>query len=177
VLDAGGDYFRGLVALGIAYGLWRAMRAMSSEFEQTGVRPTLYLLLVILVAPPALGWLIRHLLYPWMRRVRMLRAVLRGEDRLFAEFTPDSRRGFPVALLNWPNDSVRSFCVVTATYPDLEPGREVATVFVPGAPDPRRGKLRVVHLDELEIIDWTLTECLRLHVTCGTHSRGLLHRP
>ena len=41
----------------------------------------------------------------------------------------------------------------------------------------RRGALRVVALEDLEIIDWSLTECLRLHISCGSHSPGHLHRP
>ena len=124
-----------------------------------------------------LGLLARQLLYPLMARNKTLRCVLRGEQRLVKEFAPDSRRGFPVALINWPNDRVRSYCVVTATYPGSEPNSEFATVFIPETPDVRKGLLRVVSFDELEIVDWTLTECLRLHVTCGSQSPGRLHKP
>ena len=177
LLDGAAHYFRGLVVLGICYGLWRALGEISSSFEQVGIRPTLFLLLGVVLVPPVLGWLIGRVLYPWMRRVRMLRALVQGEERFFTEFAPDSRRGFPVALVNWPNERVRSIGVITATYLGPESNRELAAVFLPGIPDLRRGSLRIVPLDELEVIDWSLTDCLRLHATCGTQSPEFLHEP
>ena len=176
LLEAGKSYIRGLVALVIAYGLWRAIEGLPARLEHHGLQPTLSLLLAILVVPLVLGWLIGRLLYPTARRVRLLRAVLRGEERFFAEIAPDSRRGFPVVLVSWPNERIRSFGVVTATYPGSEPGGDLATVFLPGCPNLRRGRLWCVPVDELEFIDWNLTECLRLHITYGTHSPGALHK-
>ena len=176
LLEAGQSYIRGLLALIIAYGLWRAIEAVPAWLEQHDVQPTPTLLLAILVVPLVLGWVIWRVLYPWARRVRLFRAVLRGEERFFAEFAPDSRRGFPVALVSWPNERIRSFGVVTATYPGPEPGHELATVFLPGGPNVRRGRLWCVPVNELEFIDWNLTECLRLHLSYGTHSPGALHK-
>ena len=130
------------------------------------------LVLAILIVPPILGWLVGRLIYPWMRRFHGLRAMLRGEERFFTEIAPDSRRGFPVALVNWPTETVRSFCIITATYPDPESNREFATVFIPGTPNLRRGRFQFVRVDELEIIDWTLTDVLQLYTTLGMHSPG-----
>ena len=176
VLRIGENYTRGLLILGVSYLLWRGLRALSARFDQFGGQSMLLLVLVVLALPPVVGWLTRHLIYPWMRRIHLLRAVLRGEERFFAEFAPDSRRGFPVALLNWPSEKIRAPCVITATYPGPEPGREYAAVFVPGSPDIRRGAVRIVPVEDLEIIDWTMAECLRVNLTCGTHSPGYLRK-
>ena len=176
VLMTGEDYIRGLIGLAIVYVLWKAYLSVSVEIEQLSGLSNRYILLIILFVPVLLGWSLRKFFYPFMKRFRTLRSVLRGEERFIKEFSMDERKGFPVALVNWPTEEVRAYCVIAATYPGIRQNQELATVFIPKTPDVTKGYLRVVSLDELEIIDWTLAECMRLHVTYGSQSPSKLVR-
>ena len=90
------------------------------------------------------------------------------ESRLATELRPDEEHGFRIALINFPNPSIRTLGVVTETYRDPETDAQLASVFLPGTPDPNRGALRVVAVEDLVFIDWTLKDLIRYHATFGS---------
>ena len=70
------------------------------------------------------------------------------EDRLVTELALDDRRGYPVVLVNWPNERIRSLGLVTATIAGKDKGSEFAAVFIPrGSGYGLKGYTRVVNVE------------------------------
>jgi uncharacterized membrane protein len=61
-------------------------------------------------------------------------------------------------LVNSPNPKLRSVAVVTATFKEAAGDRELAAVYLHGTPNPSRGALRVVAIEDLTFTGWTLDD-------------------
>jgi hypothetical protein len=97
-------------------------------------------------------------------------AVRRMQDRMFAAVEPGESRGDRVAMVAWPNPTVRTLVLVTATFSDVDSGGKLAAVYLPGTPDPGKGAMKVVPVDDLTFIDWTVEDLLDFHYTFGSSS-------
>jgi uncharacterized membrane protein len=124
---------------------------------------------ILTFVPWALGLVMERLLVVRLfQRQRGVQAFRQLEQRLSAEFHPDDVHAYRVALIGWPSATVRSLGVVTATFREPETDRELAAVYLPGTPDPSKGWLRVLAVDDLVFTDWTLRDIGRFHVTFGS---------
>jgi hypothetical protein len=103
-----------------------------------------------------------------LRGHRGWRAVERMEKRLATELRPDKEQGFRIALIDYPSSSTRTLAVVTETYLEPETDRQLASVYLPGTPDPTKGWLRIVAVEDLVFVDWTLRHLIRYHATFGS---------
>jgi hypothetical protein len=121
----------------------------------------------LIIVPWALGGM-------WGRALRALRsnrgwrAFERMEDRLATELRPDEVHGFRIALVNFPTESNRTLGVVPDTHEEPGTGRELASVYLPGTPDPTKGSLRVVAAEDLVFVDWSLKDLIRYYATFGS---------
>jgi uncharacterized membrane protein len=122
------------------------------------------LVLVPLAAGRAADFLLRA-----FRGRRDVETVRRLQDRLFAEVEPGDSRGYRVAMVAWPNPTVRTLALVTATFSDAD-GGELAALYLPGTPDPAKGALKVGPVDDLTFIDWTVEDLWDFHATFGSAS-------
>ena len=122
---------------------------------------------LLLLIPLAAGWLARILLKSMQGR-RNVEALQVMQEKLFAEVSEGKTRGFPVALVNWPNEGFRSLEVITSTFKESEGGRELAGIYVPGTPDPTSGTLKVVAIEDLTMTEWSIENLTDFHVTFGS---------
>jgi len=122
---------------------------------------------LLLIIPLAAGWLARILLKT-MKGRRNVEALQVMQEKLFAEVAKGDSRGFPVAFVDWPNPGFRSLGVITSTFKEVEGGRELASIYLPGTPDPTSGMLRVVATEDLTMTEWTIENLTDFHVTFGS---------
>ena len=122
---------------------------------------------LLLIIPLAAGWLARILLKT-MKGRRNVEALQVMQEKLFAEVAKGDSRGFPVAFVDWPNPGFRSLGVITSTFKEVEGGRELASIYLPGTPDPTSGMLRVVAIEDLAMTEWTIENLTDFHVTFGS---------
>ncbi len=62
---------------------------------------------------------------------------------------------------------VKTFAVLSDVYQPSHGNEELASVYIPGTPDPSNGFLRVVPTDKLVYVDWALKDLLRYHLSFG----------
>jgi len=126
-------------------------------------------LLLLLIVPLAAGWL-GGILLKFMDGRRNVQALRTMQEKLFAEVKEGSSREFPVVLANTPNANVRSLAVVTSRFKEASGDRELAAVYLPGTPDPTRGTLRIIAVEELTFTEWSVENLTDFHVTFGSLS-------
>ena len=130
-------------------------------------------LALLFLLPLPLGWVQQNLLRKIFERTRPTRALGRMEDRLIAELSLDDRRGYPVVLVDVPNETVRSLGLVTATIAGKDTGSEFAAVFLPRGPGyGLKGSMRIVNVKDLDYTDWSLQAFLQHHLSYGSSSPG-----
>ncbi|MFW2405291.1 MAG: hypothetical protein ACN4GT_11040 [Gammaproteobacteria bacterium] len=127
--------------------------------------------------PLVIGWLGATVVSPVVRKLFHIGGTGKWEERMVRELAPDSQRGFPVVLVPWPSATVRTFALLTDTYEQSEAGGALASVFIPGTPDPSSGFLRVVPVDELVYTAWGMKDLLRYHATYGATGPKLFADP
>ena len=96
------------------------------------------------------------------------------ETKLATELRSDEKRGYRVALVNWPAADARTLGLVVGDMSDPESGRELAAVYLPGTPDPTKGAIRIIAKEDLQMTDWGLSDLSRFHVTFGSASPDLV---
>ena len=124
---------------------------------------------LLVVIPLVVGLLAEFLLHSLQGR-RNVEALQTMQKKLFAELAPGDSRGFPVALVDFPRPELRSVAVVTATFKEAAGDRELAAIYLPGTPDPTKGALRIVAVEDLTFTDWSLDDLTDFHITFGSVS-------
>ena len=127
---------------------------------------------LVFIGPWVIGILTRLILRRFLRR-RGVKAYEQMEQKLATELAPDRNRGYRVGLINFPTAHTRSLGVVTATFQEPGTDRELASVYVPGTPDPTRGSLYTVAAGDVTLTSWTLNDLTRYHLTFGSASPDL----
>ncbi|MGB5162352.1 MAG: hypothetical protein WBO53_18830 [Thermoanaerobaculia bacterium] len=130
------------------------------------------LVVVALIVVPMAAGIVAQFLLGYLKGRNGSNALLQMQEKLFAEIEPGDERGYQVALLAWPNPQVRTLALVTTTFEESATGRQLAAVYLPGTPDPTKGSIKVVALDDLTLIGWTLDNVTSFHLTFGSVSPG-----
>lgn len=172
-------YLRGLLVVLAILLVWYLLDAVWSQLENIVADPEIAtaVLVSVFLLPLPLGWVQHNLLRKVFERKRSTRALGRMEDRLVAELAADDRHGYPVVLVNFPNDKIRSLGLVTATIAGKEHGTEFAAVFLPRGPGHgMKGNIRIINVEELEYTDWDLRVFLQHQMTHGSSSPGHLDK-
>jgi len=133
-----------------------------------GVKIVLQMTLLVLV-PLALGLLAEFLLRSLQGR-RDVQALQTMQEKLYAEYAPGESRGFPVALVDYPNAKLRSLAVITATFKESHSDRDLAAIYLPRTSDPTKGALRIVAVEDLTFTEWSLDDFTDFHLSFGSVS-------
>jgi hypothetical protein len=157
-------YLRGWLAIIVLVLLARAiteaysrvsvwLEPLLTSYETTAPNAALTAAILVFV-PWALGSAIELLLFGRaFRQQRSLRAFRRMESRLTTELRPDRAHGYRVAVTDFSNAKIRALCVIGATFSKPDTGRELAAIHLLGTPDPTKGAMRIVAVDELTLTD------------------------
>ncbi len=172
-------YLRGFLLIVVVYLIARAIGEAYLRVE-AGVEPffrsftsavpnTVGALAILVLGPWALGRITELFLAGRLfQRQRGLRAYQQMERRLTTELKADSHHGYRVALVNFPNADNRSLGLIVAELEEPGTGRELAAVFLPKTPDPSKGSIQVVAIEDLQLTDWDLSDLFRFHITFGS---------
>ena len=141
-----------------------------------GTELTAAAVLSIILLPFLFGWLGSRVVNPLLASWDTVRGIRPWAARIVDELTPGAGRGFPVVLVPWPNKEFRSLAILANTYMASDGETEMATVYMPGAPDPTKGgSIRVINIDQLEYTDWTISDVFRTCMTFGATGPQMFH--
>ena len=124
-------------------------------------------IILLVLIPLIAGWLAGILLKSMQGR-RNAESLQTMQKKLFVEVAQGDSRGFPVALVNWPNANCRTLGVITSTFKESRGDRELAAIYLPGTPDPTSGALRVVAVEDLTVTEWSIDGLTNFHGTFGS---------
>jgi len=164
------DYLRGLAVVAVAAAIWFGLQSVANRLpvDLTNAASMAVALVLMVVVPLVAGRLLR-LIDPWLSRNRTVRALNRAEEGVLVELAPGPDSPHPVVLANWPSAQTRSLAIVTATYAGAD-GKRYAAIYLPGAPNPSVGSVRVVAWEDVEVTSWTVNELLAFNVSYGAVS-------
>lgn len=130
-------------------------------------RPALAVAAVLLL-PVSVGWIVGDLLLPRLSRWRGARSFFAFQEQLVTELAPDAARGYAIVIVDWPSSEIGTLGVLGSS--TKHPGRdeEFAAVFMPKAPDPTKGDIRMVSRSAIHITDWTLRDFWSFQLSLGT---------
>ena len=168
-------YTRGILGLivialvvRLLWAIWPAEAVdLGSEWLSGGADRWVLAGLGILILPPLVGWAAGTLIRPLLLRHRGLRPILQAEEDLVTEFAPDDARGFTVVIVDWPSADVATIGLLASVSTATENGGELAAVFLPRAPDPFKGDIRMVPCDRVRPTDWTVRDYLAFQMSYG----------
>ena len=174
----GAHWIRGALYIAIVAVLWSALQPVLKYLTdlREGYELTAAAALSIILVPVVFGWVGSRVVNPLLASWDTVRGIRPWEDRIVDELTPGAGRGFPVVLIPWPNKEFRSLGILANSYMASDGVTEMATVYMPGAPDPTKGgSIRVINIDQLEYTDWTISDVFRTCMTFGATGPQMFH--
>jgi len=102
-------------------------------------------------------------------RVPLVKSVYRASKQVLSAFSGDRAHSYlGVALVPFPNESMRAIGFVTSRFEDARTGEELVSIFIPSTPNPTTGFLEIVRGSDLEELDWSLEDTLAAVMSGGT---------
>lgn len=168
-------WIRGLIYIVAILFFWYFVKPIVPFLmELTANRNAFVTIAFVLLGPLFAGWLGAKVINPITRSWSDTGGMTKLENRIIRELAPDEHRSFPVVLVPWPSKDVRSLALLTDTYPSPDGEGDLATVFIPETPNPRKGSLLVLATDVLEYTGWTFKDLLQYHWSYGSTGPELL---
>jgi len=164
-----------LVLLAAAVGLltpaFQGLRELLDSLVPTASLGTRIVLLgLALVFVPLGAGFGSNLLMRMFRGRRDVQAVLQFQEKLFSTVEPGVAPAYKVVLLDYPNPGVKTLGLITGTFKSVTSGQELASVFMPGTPDPSKGTIKIIPLEDVMVTEWTLEDIRDFHRTFGSVS-------
>ncbi len=142
-------------------------------FDNRGVAVAISIFM-ILAAPPFVGSVVIFGLLPFLGKKEAWRGVTVWDDRLISEVT-EARGRAQIVIVDWPDSNVRTMGVLTSSLEAENPAEQLATVYIPTAPQTRYGYVHVIPLKNLEMTDWTLKQWQLYQLSFGSIHPDQLH--
>lgn len=130
---------------------------------------TIFLLYVIgLFAANIVGHRLLELLDRIVARVPLVKTVYRSLKQIMSSFAGDQTQSFRrVALVPFPDSSMRAVGFVTNTFRDSVTGEELCSVFIATTPNPTTGYLQVLKRNDITELNWTVEDAIRMVMSGG----------
>ncbi len=108
-------------------------------------------------------------LFEWiLDRVPLVKTVYRSSKQILSTFTGDQSQSFQrVALIPFPDRSMRAVGFITNTIKDSITSEELCTVFIPTTPNPTTGYLQIIPRADLTELPWSIEEAVRTIMSGG----------
>lgn len=101
-------------------------------------------------------------------RVPLVKTVYRGLKQILSSFSGDQTQTFQrVALVPFPEASMRAVAFITGTFADSVTGEELCTVFIATTPNPTTGYLQVIRRRDITELNWSVEEAIRCVMSGG----------
>lgn len=173
------QWIRGLLYIVVILAVGYLVKPLvSSLIAQTSNRnDVIMLVLFVVFGPLVAGWLCPKVVNLLFKNWSNVSAASKWESRIVRELAPDSSHGFPVVLVPWPSDEIKSLAILANTYESPDGEGQLASVYIPGTPNPSSGFLRVVSVDRLVYTDWALRDLLQHHFSFGSTGPRLIDDP
>lgn len=101
-------------------------------------------------------------------RVPLVKTIYRASKQILVTFAGDDNASFQrVALIPFPNSSVRSIGFITGFSREKETGEELVSVFIATTPNPTSGFVFILRRSEVTELDWTVEDGIRVIMSGG----------
>lgn len=101
-------------------------------------------------------------------KLPLVKTVYRASKQVLETFTGDQSKSFQrVALVPFPDSSMRAVGFVTGAFPDSYDQQELVTIFIPTTPNPTTGYLQVVRRADIVELDWSVEDAVRVIMSGG----------
>lgn len=101
-------------------------------------------------------------------RVPLVKTIYRSTKQILATFAGEQSRQYRrVALIPFPDQTMRCVGFVTSTFTDSLTGQELASVFIPTTPNPTTGYLQILKRSDLVELDWSVEDAVRAVMSGG----------
>lgn len=101
-------------------------------------------------------------------RVPLVKTVYRGLKQILSSFSGDQTQTYQrVALVPFPDASMRAVAFITNIFPDSITGEELCTVFIATTPNPTTGYLQVLKRKDITELNWSVEEAIRCVMSAG----------
>ncbi len=103
-----------------------------------------------------------------LERLPLVKTVYRSLKQILATFAGDQTQNFQrVALIPFPDQSMRAVGFITNTFRDSVTDEELCAVFIPTTPNPTTGYLQVIRRGDLTELNWSVEEAVRAIMSGG----------
>lgn len=101
-------------------------------------------------------------------RVPLVKTVYRGLKQILSNFSGDQTQTYQrVALVPFPEASMRAVGFITNIFKDSVTGAELCTVFIATTPNPTTGYLQVLKRKDITELNWSVEEAIRCVMSAG----------
>ena len=130
---------------------------------------TIFILYVIgLFTANIIGRRVIEALERLVDKVPLVKTVYRSSKQILATITGGQSQSFQrVALIPFPDSSMRAVGFITNVFTDSVTGEELCSVFIPTTPNPTTGYLQVIRRGDLTEVPWTVEEAVRVIMSAG----------
>lgn len=130
---------------------------------------TIFILYVIgLFAANIVGRRILDLIDRIVARVPMAKTVYRALKQILGSFAGDQAQSYQrVALVPFPDQSMRAVGFITNVFRDSVTGEELCSVFIATTPNPTTGYLQILRRGDITELNWSVEEAIRTVMSAG----------
>lgn len=111
----------------------------------------------------------------FIQRIPLAKGIYGTTKQLLSTFQSKPEGAERVVLIDHPTPELKAIGLLMRVFRDAETGRELAAVFVPTAPSPTSGFVRIVPLDTVTSTSWTVDEAMRFLVSGGASGPETIH--
>lgn len=160
------DYGAGSITLD---QLLSAKPAFGWSIAIASVLLTIFILYVVgLLTANIVGKRVVDLFELMLDKLPLVKTVYRASKQVLETFTGDQSKSFQrVALVPFPDSSMRAVGFVTGVFQDFVTGEELVTVFIPTTPNPTTGYLQVMRRSDITEMDWSVEDAVRVIMSGG----------
>lgn len=115
-----------------------------------------------------------------INRIPLIHTVYRAAKQLVGVMQQSPSGAARVVLIDFPHQGAKAIGLVMRTFHDPQTGEEIATVYVPTAPNPTSGYLQLLPVSKLIPSDMTMDQAMTMIVSGGAvtpESISLLGKP
>ena len=148
------------------------------EFSKDAISFTLVVILIYLIGwftTKVIGKRLLGLFDYLIHRVPLAKGIYGTTKQLLSTFQSKPEGAERVVLIDHPTAELKAIGLLMRVFADVETGRELAAVFVPTAPSPTSGFVRIVPLASVTNTTWSVDEAMRFLVSGGASGPQTIH--